>query len=174
MKTFCFLTLFIILTSANAATYIPKGEVEFTAKGFPSFITIKGKGKGISGVIEMEGNLLKSGKIQFPLKTLKTGMDLRDEHMHDKYLETKKYPMAILTLPQVTLEKSGTIEGSLKLHNVSKKVSIDYEAASTSPLMTKASFSIVLGDFGIDIPSFQGITVAKDIKINVDLKAKQK
>lgn len=174
MKKLILMTLFVQIIAAKAATYLPQGSVEFTAKGFPTFITIKGRGEGITGVLEMEENELLGATIQFPLNTLKTGMDLRDEHMHEKYLETKKYPNATLTITKTSLKDSGSMEGILKLHNVSKNVTIHYEAEGRNPLVTKAYFSIVLGDFGIDIPSFQGITVAKEIKVEVALRAQKK
>jgi len=174
MKTFLFTLLTFSAFSIQAATYVPQGNVEFTAKGFPTFITIKGKGDGIKGSLEIKDNRIQSAIIEFPLKTLQTGMDLRDKHMHEKYLETSKYPTAILKLTPFTLNNSGEVEGELKLHNITKKVKVTYETESISPLVANAEFSIVLGDFGIKIPSFQGITVAKDISLAVSFKANKK
>lgn len=162
------------LFSANAEIYKPSGKVEFTAKGFPTFITIKGVGEGVDGNMDIDGQMVKEATLKFPLNTLKTGMDLRDEHMHDKYLETKKYPMAELSLPAFELKDSGTVEGVLKLHNVEKKVNINYEASKGDQLKATAKFQIILADFGIEIPSFQGITVAKEINLAVDLTANKK
>jgi len=63
---------------------------------------------------------------------------MRDEHLRDQYLESKKFPTAILnienivkvkgeerkTLPKLENGKSGYVdaEGLLKLHGVEKRV----------------------------------------------------
>lgn len=65
----------------------------FVAKGRPALIAIKGTGDGATGSLnEMNGTI--TGEIQFQLKSLKTGIDLRDSHLKDKYLEVEKFPIA--------------------------------------------------------------------------------
>ncbi len=168
------LLLSLATLSIQAATYIPTGKVEFTAKGYPTFITIKGTGEGLQGQLDIEGNKVRSARLRFPLGKLKTGMDLRDKHMHDKYLETSKYPMATLELPSFELTESGEVEGELKLHNITKKVKVHFKAHSGETITAQANFKILLEDFAIDIPSFQGITVAKEINLAIDMKANKK
>lgn len=169
-KTMIMLAL-ISSTTFGASYKIGAGNVEFMAKGFPTFITISGKSQKVMGdLIIKDGKA--SGVFKLPLNTLKTGMDLRDEHMINKYLEAPKYPEATLTLDSFELKDSGTTKGKLKLHNVEKEIEINYEASkSDSSLKVETDFSLVLGDYNIEIPSFQGITVAKDIKLKVAFKA---
>jgi polyisoprenoid-binding protein YceI len=168
----CLILLFAL--NSQGATFKAVGQVEFVAKGFPTFITINGKGDGVEGELKTENDKVSSSRLTFPLKSLKTGMDLRDVHMHEKYLETNKHPVAFLELPSFTLQDDGEIEGVLKLHNKENKVKVKYQRLSTGPLSIKASFKILLEDFGIDIPSFQGITVAKEILVKVDLSEERK
>ncbi len=174
MKNILIVLSALSLFSAQAEIFRPTGRVEFTAKGFPTFITIKGVGEGLTGSMEVEGKIIKEAIFTFPLKTLKTGMDLRDEHMHEKYLETQKYPLAKLILPSFELKDSGTIQATLKLHNVEKEIEVHYEASKSDKLKVTATFQIILADFGIEIPSFQGITVAKEISLAVNLTANKK
>lgn len=170
--TSCLILLFTL--NSQATTFKSVGRVEFVAKGFPTFITINGKGEGVEGKLTTENGKVSNSKFTFPLKSLKTGMDLRDEHMHEKYLETNKYPLAFLELPSFTLKDDGEIEGVLRLHNKESKVKVAYQRLSTGPLSIKASFKLLLEDFGIEIPSFQGITVAKEILVKVDLSEERK
>jgi polyisoprenoid-binding protein YceI len=149
------------------------GQVEFKAKGFPSFITISGKSSSVMGSLDLSKELA-SGTFKLPLKSLKTGMDLRDDHMLNKYLEVGRFPEATLTLKPFKLQNSGVAKATLKLHNVEKDIDVQYESKkSADGIEVKTSFDLVLSDFNIAIPSFQGITVAKDIKLTVAFKAKK-
>lgn len=174
MKQMIFLLTLLSLTAltTKAATYkVGQGAVEFTAKGFPTFITIGGKSPKVMGSLRMEQDMV-SGTFKLPLNTLKTGMELRDDHMINKYLEAPKYPQAALTLRPFVLKDEGVTTGTLSLHNVEKDIEIEYTSSkSENALMVETKFQLVLSDFNIDIPSFQGITVAKDIKLKVDFKA---
>ena len=154
---------------------VGSGNVEFKAKGFPTFITITGKSTEVMGNLDFDQQtMMASGTFTLPLSSLKTGMDLRDEHMTEKYLEVNKYPNATLTLKPFKLEDEGEVKGTLKLHDVEKEVMIKYTSSkSADALKVQTEFDLVLGDYKIDIPSFQGITVAKDIKLKVDLMARK-
>lgn len=169
MKVFMTVAFLILSSTILASTITTSGKVEFIAKGFPTFITINGKGDGVKGDLEITGNQVKKATFTFPLKSLKTGMDLRDEHMHEKYLESGKFPEAKLVLSEFPLNESGEVTGKLKLHNVEKQIKVQYQREGQEPLRLNAEFKVLLEDFGIEIPSFQGITVAKDILIKVNL-----
>lgn len=159
------------LPTFGANFKVGAGNVEFTAKGFPTFIKISGKSQKVTGSLMLEEEMA-SGTFKLPLNTLKTGMDLRDDHMINKYLEAPKYPEATLTLKPFKIESEGTAKGTLKLHNVEKEIEIQYESSqSGDSLKIDTEFDLVLSDFDIAIPSFQGITVAKDIKLKVAFKA---
>lgn len=161
-----------------AATYnINKAQVEFEAKGFPTFITIKGKTQKLEGSLILDKETKKtSGSFKVPLTTIKTGMDLRDDHMINKYLEAKKFPHATLTLMPFTLEEEGEIKGTLELHGVKKDVSVTYERTQLKEktISFNTNFDLSLTDFQIAIPSFQGITVAKEVSVAVNFMAVNK
>lgn len=172
---FTLLSLGLSISALGAPYKVGSGNVEFTAKGFPTFITITGKSGQVMGNLEMDPETkIANATFTLLLASLKTGMDLRDEHMTEKYLEVKKFPHATLTLPPFKLEDEGEVIGTLKLHNVEKEVTIKYTSSSSADaLKVQTEFDLVLGDFQIDIPSFQGITVAKDIKLKVDFMARK-
>ena len=167
------LLLFVASLNLNAATRVLKSEVNFTAVGRPAFI----KATGILPIEKAdfkinEGKL--SGSLMVPLTKLDSGIETRDEHLKEKYLEVGKYPEAMLILENIALEsiKSGSkVEAKLKLHGIEKMIPIEVEAHMTGKeLDVKAGFEVILTDFSIELPSFQGITAAKNVKIKVESK----
>lgn len=176
MKTIVSSLLMILMTSsAFAAIYKfepAKGHVSFLAVGHPSAIKIHGEGTGADGVLTDKSGVL-SGNLKFNLSTLKTGIELRDHHVKDKYLEVEKFPQAELKISSLTLPKAGEVkdapfEGTLTLKGEEKPIKGTY-STSTSGGDTKidAQFAIRITDYKIDIPSYLGITVADNVTVQV-------
>lgn len=160
--------LFMFEVGSTFAATVKSGAVSFVAKGNPGFMKIEGKSsEGIQG--KLEGS---RGVFVFPLKTLETGIDLRDEHMKENYLEVEKYPVSRLEvleakeISSIGGSSSGPFTGKLTLHGVTKEVSGNYKLEG--PNLT-ASFSIKLSDFGISIPSYMGVTVADTVDVTGEL-----
>jgi polyisoprenoid-binding protein YceI len=171
------LTFITLLSTTTWATqqfqFKPQaGKVVFKTKGWPNLVTIKGEGTGVSGVL-MEEMGKVSGELNFDLTTLKTGIELRDSHMKDNYLDVKQFPTAKLKLTSVEVpnDLDGSIEfkGIMNLHGVQKEISgkADLERDGKT-LSMKAEIPLKLSDFKIAIPSYQGITVAEKVKINFE------
>lgn len=152
-------------------------KVEFLAVGQPSAIKIRGKlddGKALGGKLEIvEGKL--QGTAEVKLESFDTGINLRNQHMKEKYLETAKYPQSTVTLKPVTLsgdttkptyEWSGPFEGTLKLHGVEKPIKGDLKVAKADEKWKgNFSFSFELQDYGVDVPKYLGITVSKAVQV---------
>src|SRR4051812_12504401 len=51
----------------------------------------------VRGKATRAGDSVSASNVALKLDSLKTGIDLRDEHMKKKYFETDKYPEAVLT-----------------------------------------------------------------------------
>lgn len=156
-------------------------KVAFKAVGRPSALKIEGKSSQLASKLDLEGGQLK-GIMEFELKTLDTGLALRDRHMKEKYLEVEKHPVARIELNAMTLPKSllGTeggseslkAQGNLTLHGVTRPVEVQAVLArKEGALKVQSTFGIKLTDFGIDIPKFAGITVAEDVTIEVEFAA---
>tara|TARA_B100001971_G_scaffold111191_1_gene102071 strand:- start:11659 stop:12216 length:558 start_codon:yes stop_codon:yes gene_type:complete len=147
-------------------------DVTFSAVGRPSFLKINGKSKELTQDLMLEENLL-SGSFSFQLASLKTGIELRDEHMKDNYLQVKKYPSAILKINNLDIsqEKTHKLRGSLTLHGVEREIELELDLErNNNSIALNGEFEVNLDDFKIDIPSFQGITVAKTVKVKVETK----
>jgi polyisoprenoid-binding protein YceI len=152
------------------------GDVEFLAIGKPSFIKIHGKGSAAAGKLTVEGEKV-SGQFEFELNSLGTGIETRDNHMKNKYLEVGKFPKAALELKSATPIKGWSLKkpavkdaefnGVLTLHGVSKPVTGKFQVTDSGGV--SVDFKVKLTDYDVAIPQFAGITVADEVEITVKI-----
>jgi polyisoprenoid-binding protein YceI len=176
-----------IAFSASAGVEIIKdaSEVTFLAVGKPSAIKIRGEKGKPEGSLSFSADGKTTGEIKLDLNDLATGISLRDRHMKEKYLETQKdgFRHAVIQISKVnfpsdfwTSQKTGEypFSGSLALHGVKKDIqgTIKVNERKADSLKGNSSFSIKLTDYGIQIPSFSGITVAENVEVQVNFAAK--
>jgi len=179
MKAILFFATLLSLVQAFAMIEIKttpgQGDVQFDAIGKPSMLKIKGKGEGAVAQLQIENSVL-NGTLKFKMETLNTGIDLRDEHMKEKYLQVKQYPEATLTFKDFKLPESWTLKSptvkeltfaaTLTLHGVEKPVAGTF-VIENQKLAGHANFEIKLSDFNIEIPNYLGVKVADVVKIVV-------
>jgi polyisoprenoid-binding protein YceI len=178
------LITFLPTVEAQVLDLSSGADVEFNAVGRPSMINIRGTGAKAAGKLELkDGNA--SGEFIVDLNSFTTEMETRDEHMKETYLETSKegFARAMLKISQKGLDiKSFPIKGSwspknlkglLTLHGVTKEVilitNIDF---NDSLAKGQVSFKIKLPDYGVEIPSFAGVTVAEEVTATVNINEK--
>ncbi len=156
-----------------------KGETEFSAVGRPAMIKIKGIGQGPDGIITYTGDLI-SGTVKVDLNKLTTEIDLRDDHMKNKYLEIQKFPTADLTfknfkistavdqLPDSETEMPFTADFTMrgKTKSVTGKMKIK---KSLKMISGQAEFSVKIMEYLETLPSYAGIKVAEDVSIKIKL-----
>jgi hypothetical protein len=167
------LTALLSLPVLAAAQKKGDSSATFNAKG-PAGFKLEGKTSDLK--LQDDGQMLR---IIVPLANMKTGIDLRDQHMREKYLEVQKYPDAVLAVPwsEIKLPADGQSssakgKGKMTLHGQTKDVTFsytvqrkgsDYQVTGNTPLNIK--------EFGIDIPSYLGVTVKPDIETIVAFTA---
>lgn len=173
------------LTTAQAANpqatslKVTKGHVEFLAIGKPSAIKIRGKGDDLKSEIQWKEKKL-SGKFIFNLDSLDTGIDLRTNHMKEKYLETGKFKNAEIELKLTPLVQDlckdtvqltkAPFEGTLKLHGVEQAVKGEFDVKSEKGQgHTQVRFNLNITDYKIEIPVYLGIKVTDQVQNTVDL-----
>jgi polyisoprenoid-binding protein YceI len=123
------------------------------------------------------------GSLAADLRTLDTGISLRNDHLREKYLEVDKgggYDKAVLSdidlkgLNPDTPEGKGSFTGSLTLHGVKKTVNGPVEVKKTgSGLRVKASFPVNLSDYNIPEPRYLGVGVKNTVQVEVTFTATQ-
>jgi len=165
-------TLGLILAAPASAALSNNSDsrIVFKATG-PAGLSFEGKGRDIK-LKEDGSNVIVSVK----LDALVTGIDLRDRHMKEKYLETGKYPVATLEVDKSKLRfpegaaVTGSTEGKLTLHGVSKTVKVSYRAdGDKSQAKVDGSMRINMKDFKIEVPSYLGVTVKPNVDVEVNL-----
>ena len=121
------------------------------------------------------------GSFVVDLRTLDTGINLRNEHLRENYLEVDKAPgYDKATLSEIELkgvspdspEGKGSFTGSLMLHGTKKTVSGPAEIRKAgSGLRVKASFPVNLSDFAIPEPRYLGVGVKNTVQVEVTFTA---
>lgn len=155
-------------------------KVTFLAVGKPSMLKIHGTASaGPAGDLKLEGNQLR-GAVEMDMDKLDTGIELRTQHMKEKYLQVKEHPKAKLTLTDAAVDEGFAkslsnagekpFKGKLQLHGKEQPVEGTYTAKDGQ---VQAKFPIKLSDFAIDIPSYLGVTVADMVDVAVELPLKK-
>jgi len=202
---FILITLIVLIAGraiADTVTFYINDDkkrdiVTFTSKA--PLETIVGKTSEIKGYIKVDPiNITSDVKANFTvdLISLKTGIDLRDEHMRDNHLETNKYPEASFELENIISSSDSnllenktsllTLEGDFSIHGVTKKISAQAMVAYVIEnedtqkrlpgdlLHVEVQFEIFLADFNIKRPQFLFLKLDEKIVVNVDIFASTK
>jgi polyisoprenoid-binding protein YceI len=123
------------------------------------------------------GSRAFDGTLVVDLRTLDTGIGLRNEHLRENYLEVDKGPgFDTATLSKIDLngfnadapEGKGSFTGLLTLHGVSKTITgtVDVRQVGAG-LRVKASFPIDLLEYSIRKPRYLGIGVKDTVQVEV-------
>jgi polyisoprenoid-binding protein YceI len=179
------ISLALVIATAAAGTWrVPQGDVRVMCP-----MTIGGSFDAKTSALS--GSLTSSaahppafdGSLAVDLRTLDTGISLRNDHLREKYLEVDKgagYDKAVLSdidlkgLNPDAPEGKGSFTGSLTLHGVKKTVTGPVEVKKTgSGLRVKASFPVNLPDYNIPEPRYLGVGVKNTVQVEVTFTATQ-
>ena len=123
------------------------------------------------------------GSLAVDLRTLDTGISLRNDHLREKYLEVDKaagYDTAVLSdidlkgLNADAPDGKGSFSGTLSLHGVKKPVAGTVEVRQVGDgRRVRASFPVNLADYSIPEPRYLGVGVKNTVQIDVTFTATQ-
>jgi polyisoprenoid-binding protein YceI len=109
---------------------------------------------------------------------IKTGIDTRDEHLR-KYIGADSFSKATLSvdkskvnIPKDGEETSGSATGEMDFHGKKNPVAFTYKAKRTgSDVHVRAQIAeLKLADFGIEKPSFAGVSTGMVASIKIKFK----
>ncbi|MCK0145368.1 YceI family protein [Arenibacter sp. F26102] len=177
---FYLLILFLFLSSITSFAQIystTEGNANFKAK--MPFNSYMGKTDRLQGTINFE-----TGKVAFkvPVTSIKTDKDKRDEHMYE-LLEAKKNPDVVFTgklIDDFDFDKKGNqsvpVKGGFTLAGTTRQITIplDLELVSEGTIQLKASWSLLITDYGLERPSIAFIQVNDEHDLSVDALLKEK
>lgn len=172
--------LSIVLISFNfrieAQAYsADNGYVEFLSRA--PLLEFKGISNNLVGLINLDDNLID---FYVDLNTLDTGIELRNRHMRESYLETKKYPFAEFTghlLDSIDLVSGEvqqvSVKGKFKLHGVEREITVQGSIQKVNEhLQLRATWEVELVDYNIDRPRiiFYELSDTQVVSINMTLQ----
>jgi polyisoprenoid-binding protein YceI len=193
MKQVLFWILLVVVNVASQAeeyaldTSARQDTVIFESSAKLEFI--KGKTNNIVGWLRFDPQNPKERIaciFRVDLRTLKTGIALRDEHMRERHLQTDEYPYAYFELlsvegmPDFVKEDSlyeVTAEGYFYIHGVKRKIDVALHFTVTkagngkSRVVIGAAFSVLLDDFNIPRPRALFYKLAEKIDVKVVMTA---
>ena len=173
----CVLAVALLLALPVPAVTQVTGEptAGFHGRG-PGGFSLEGKTHQLK--VEDDGSVVK---FTVPLASLETGIGLRDRHMREKYLQVDKYPDAVLELPWSSLKlpsdgqtSDGTAPGKMTLHGKTQDVQVKYRITRTgNRYQVTGNVPVKITDYGIEKPSYLGITVQPDVDVSATFTAEK-
>jgi len=154
-----FLSVSLLLLISSAVSFADSSatvSVKLSPAG-----SFKADTKDVKGSAVQRGAEVTAENIMVDLKSLNSGIALRDEHMKNKYLDLKNHPHAILVFAR---GNSGRGEGKIKINGIEKPVSGIYKIKGKE---LDAEFELKLSDFGISGIKYMGVGVSDNVKVNV-------
>lgn len=159
-----FLASLIVASLVSAAAFAQSSAiVDVTLNPMGDF---KAKTSQIKGFAVVKGDTVSAQNIVVSLKSLKTGVELRDKHTL-KYLEVGKHPNAVLLS---AVGKGGKGQGKIQIKGIVKDIKGTYQVDGG---FLKARFALKLSDFGITDISYMGVGVEDEVMLNVAVPIKK-
>ena len=173
----------LLLVSFAFFTDKSEGQSFAAAEGYAEFVSnaplleFKGKSDHLHGLIDLDQNLVD---FYIDLSTLDTGINLRNRHMRDSYLETDRCPFGEFTGeltsdfdPDLYEEQDVTVKGTFKMHCITREKEITGTIRpSDDGLKVDASWSVLLDDYDIDRPRVVFYELADEQKVNISILLK--
>jgi polyisoprenoid-binding protein YceI len=180
----------ILSVDAAATEYSFDVEGKFVNITFESKMDVEdilGTSHEISGKARFDGKA-GSFELKVPVASLRTGIDMRDEHLRSAYwLDSEKFPHISFKGDRIVAKSGGKYEvtGKLTLHGIEKIVSVVVDAkeipadkasavglGDKGALRVRAEFTIKLSDFGVKIPDMAAAKVNDAWTVKISLFAK--
>ncbi len=163
MNKFLFFTMVTILTTTFLTVFAQaqKSDLKIFVTLTPAgdFVAKTTAIKGVA--VEKADGSFTAENIEVDLNNLKTGISMRDDHMKEKYLDTKTYPKAIL---KKAVGKDGKGVGVLNIKGKDINVKGSYKKEGN---LLISEFTLMLADTGIGDVSYKGVGVDEEIKIEI-------
>ncbi len=182
MRLSSLLTILLIASPLFAETIkfsASNGKTEFVAVGRPAMLKIGGHTEGPEGDLKYDKEMI-NGTLVVDLNKLTTDIELRDDHMKNKYLEVQKYPKAQLMFKDFKTPanldamngKEVEVPFTAELILKDKKQTVTGIALlkkNNQNLSGEANFSFKIMNHLDTLPSYAGIKVAEDVKVKITL-----
>jgi polyisoprenoid-binding protein YceI len=164
---------------------IEHGTAVFSVGTSMPGVTVKGKSESLHATVQIrrapEGLAIEHIEASLPVKTLGTGISLRDEHMR-RYVFTSsagevpdmRFEGENISCPGVLAghEAACSISGTLSIRGIPRSFSLmlKIREANGAPSFRGGGEGLVrLSDYGIDPPSQFGVKTANEIQVHLEI-----
>ena len=162
------------------------GTAVFVVDTNISAISVHGKSNALTARLRLrqttDGAVLEGIEAAMPVKTLATGMELRDEHMR-KYIFTAgdgQLPDLRFSAERAVCSKAVSrqstceLSGSLAIRGIKRPFTVVLKVSEHGDTFrVVGDGTVMLSAYGIERPSQLGVKTADDVKLRFDLTAKQ-
>lgn len=183
LSAFALLLSTSTLAEAQARTFnVTRGRATFVSRA--TLETINGVSNSMTGSVQVDpGNLAATrGTLTVPVSSLRTGIDLRDEHLRGSdWLDAANHPNATFEITgaegasalTANQEVRFTLVGRFTLHGQTKTVRAQVRARwdGAGRIRGRATFSIRLSDYNVTINRLVQEKVSNNIAITIDIRA---
>lgn len=163
-------------------------HVDRSSKNLVKFISdapvedFEGTTNKIDGYLSHEGAEITTGSdlyFEVDLRTLDTGIGLRNRHMREDYLHTDKYPYAKFSGKIIEAVPSGDktkvkVKGSMDIHGVKRGMEVSGTLSpSGDKLRISTKFDVKLTDHKIEVPQFMFMKIDENMDLVLDFTLKK-
>src|SRR4051812_42061740 len=159
---------------------VTEGSASFVASTNVPAVSVKGKSNAVTATVTLRRSnqtlLIEHVEAAVPVKTLQTGMGLRDEHMR-KYIFTTpdgQQPDVLFQADNINCPAAAQttceIPGTLTLRGVARPFRIALNVREHGGgFKVSGDSSVKLSDYGIEQPSQLGVKTADSVSVKLDL-----
>jgi polyisoprenoid-binding protein YceI len=189
------LLLPVLATAVHAGSGLPStfdltGTAAFEAPTSVPGVEVKGVSNSVAGHVTIarddQGLAIEHVELAIPVRSLATGMKVRDEHMR-KYIFTdanSQLPDIRFTADSIfcnaspsALEFPCQAAGTLAIrgtpHAFSMKLNVRQQGGARVAFRASGDALVKLSDFGIARPSQFGVSASNEVKLHLEFSAKQ-
>ena len=165
-------------------THDARTNITFTSEA--DLETIHGHTNKVAGSVRVDADNKASGTIRVGVRTLDTGIDLRNQHLQgDSWLDAGRHPWITLELSEAVLaadRRTWTYKGRFTVKGVTREVTgtarvrhIPHAIARQARLgegewvRVRVKFDVKLSDYGIEIPQGLGPKVSDVWSVSIDM-----
>ncbi|MCB0742542.1 MAG: YceI family protein [Ignavibacteriae bacterium] len=178
----------ILLLSISISIFAKEYHVKKSDKNIIKFISdapiedFEGVTDNIDGYLFYEKDLTNESQLYFEvdLRTLDTGIGLRNRHMRENYLETEQYPMAAYTGKITKAEKleenqfEVQVSGEMNIHGISIPQIIEGRIIINDwGIRVITNFIVKLSDHKIEIPSLMFMKIDENMDLQLDFNLEE-
>jgi YceI-like domain len=174
MRKIIILSILFGFFSGNAQKMLTKTGVITFDGSVPNFEPVRAKNEAVTCVFKPENGQIACLAL---IKAFRFKTALMEEHFNENYLESTKFPKAILkgkiddfnAKDLTDKPKIYNLTGNIELHGIKKNVIIKISVSKTNNGINIVSdFVLNASDFDIAIPSFVKSKLTDKIKVNVN------